>query len=263
LTVWNHLTTTPGWVTKSWEDYYSDPYGYNDDPYGFGSGPYSGYWNNFFNQVNSRKDVAGTNESTFQLYRYANQSESGVFITPNYDGLISYAAGEDYHFIGSFTGTSYSVSNYSISNEESEDHLSWWDYTKASLALAGAVVETAVGGLTAETGVGGVVMVDGSIRVAGNFSKLITMIETGKRSKSDLIPTSGGAVIGAIIDHGTGNVGQMQSILGTANDVGSAIFSVDSDYDLLNATDRWLNHWDRPGPYPGIIDDVESIYEHN
>lgn len=48
-------------------------------------------------------------------------------------------------------------------------------------------------------------------------------------------------------------VGQMQSILGTANDVGSAIFSVDSDYDLLNATDKRLNHWDRQGHILGLL----------
>ena len=97
----------------------------------------------------------------------------------------------------------------------------------------------------------------------GNFSKLVDMIETGSKSKSDLVPTNGGAIIGAIIDHGTGNAGQMQSILGTVNDIGSMFFSVQSDYELLNTTDKWLNNWKRPGPYVGISDDINSIYESN
>ena len=55
----------------------------------------------------------------------------------------------------------------------------------------------------------------------------------------------------------------MQSILGTVTDVGSAIFSVDSGYDLLSSTDMWLNHWNRPGQIPVGYDDIESIYEYN
>lgn len=146
---------------------------------------------------------------------------------------------------------------------QKDDDLTWGDYAKTSLALAGAIVETAVGGLTSETGVGAVVAGDGAIRVAGNFSKLVDMMETGSKSKSGVVPTNGGAIVGAIIDHGTGNAGQMQSILGTVNDVGSMFISVQSDYQLLNTTDQWLNNWKRPGPYVGVYDDYQSIKEYN
>jgi hypothetical protein len=88
------------------------------------------------------------------------------------------------------------------------------------------------------------------------------MIETGSKSKSELIPTNGGAIIGAIIDHGTGKTGQMQSVLGTVNDVGSMIFSVSSGYEILDNTDQMLNHFDRPGPWPGIYDDYHTIKEY-
>ena len=48
---------------------------------------------------------------------------------------------------------------------------------------------------------------NGALRVAGIFSKLADMIEAGRKSKSDLIPTNGGAIVGALIDHSTGQCG--------------------------------------------------------
>ena len=142
--------------------------------------------------------------------------------------------------------------------------MTWGDYAKTSLALVGAIIETAAGGLTSETGVGAIVAGDGALRVAGNISKLVTMIESGSKSKSGLVPTNGGAIVGAIIDHGTGNAGQMQSILGTVNDIGSIFISVQSDYELQNTTDRWLNNYRRPVlPGIGIFDDYQSVKEYN
>ncbi|HEY5370694.1 MAG TPA: hypothetical protein VIJ75_17045, partial [Hanamia sp.] len=225
------------------------------------------YWSGVLQAVKNGDPITmpGFTTETDSYYNYHQVNGNDAFITPNNDGMTAYDYGktvDKYYFTGIVNETTYTFNGDASSNADG-DNLTWWDYTKTSLALTGAIIETAVGGLTSETGVGAVVAGDGAIRVAANFSKLVDMIETKSKSKSDLIPTNSGAILGAIIDHGTGNAGQMQSILGGVNDIGSAIFSVQSDYELLNTTDQWLNHWDRPGPAPGIYDDYNSIKEYN
>jgi hypothetical protein len=84
------------------------------------------------------------------------------------------------------------------------------------------------------------------------------MVETGKKSKSDLIPTNGGAVIGAIFDHGTDNH-RAQAIGGTVNDILMLFVPhAQTDYTILNIGDEEFNGY-TPNTASDLIDDYNSI----
>ncbi len=220
FTIWNGLKTTPDWVTKSWEDYFNDPYRYSDNPYGFGSGPYSEYWNNFFDQVNSGKDIRGADKVTSQFYyQYSNQSESGIFITPNNDGVVTYAAGEDYYLIGGVTEVNYTfvsgAYNFYSSNEEG----SGWE-------TARTIVET--GGITFETTEQGVV---GAQRlgnaVGGTSYEILSAGNVGKIAGTGLgvlnmVLTTGDGVSNGWKNHHTAD------LIVSATEIGLGLFEATS-----------------------------------
>jgi hypothetical protein len=159
--------------------------------------------------------------------------------------------------MGSSDATSYDVSEFQ-SNQESEK-LTWWDYTRTSLDLTGALLETTVGVLASETGIGAVAAVDGGTRVAGNFTKLIVMIETGKKSE---LPTNAGAIVGNVIDQISGNShGQAQAVLGFGNDLGTLFVHPESSYKILNMSDNLINGNGSPLTLYNLSEGVYSSYE--
>lgn len=97
--------------------------------------------------------------------------------------------------------------------------------------------------------------------MVGNVSKLIDMIETGKKSEIENFPTNAGAIVGNGIDQIAGSKGKAQGVLGITNDIGSAFISPVSDYKILNIADESLNSYKSPNAWRGIYEDGHSIYE--
>ncbi len=146
-------------------------------------------------------------------------------------------------------------------SDQESDQLTWWDYTKVSLDLAGAIIQTGVGIITSETGIGGVVAVDGAFRIAGNLAKLTNMIETSSKSESEETPTNAGQMVGATIDYFSNNdQHQAQAIGGTVDDVITLFASPETSYKSLNRADDWLNGPASPNAWRGIGEDIHSIH---
>jgi hypothetical protein len=227
-------------------------------------GPYAAFWNEVISggeQVIAAGRCASFNDFSLKTGSYKGEEGTWMSYTYSLNDAVYAGFGKESKLSTDVIAAWFVPSNSSDKindGEKNEDNLTWWDYTKTSVALAGAIVETAVGGLTAETGIGGVVAYDGTIRVAGNLAKLITMVETGKKSKSDLIPTNGGAVIGAIFDHGTDNH-RAQAIGGTVNDILMLFVPhAQTDYTILNIGDEEFNGY-TPNTASDLIDDYNSI----
>jgi hypothetical protein len=95
--------------------------------------------------------------------------------------------------------------------------------------------------------------------VVGTFSKLVDMIESGKKSE---VPENLGAMVGTTIDQVSGNKNsQLELSLGITNDVMSLFISPESNIEWLNDADDILNsRRNSLLPYYGIYEDVNSMY---
>jgi RHS repeat-associated protein len=275
LTNWNpQLRIFPEEYNSFWDDYWSDPFA--ADRAMMQAQNNFAFWDNVLNgdvfknvpdgtQVNFKHDVSGNLIVYATYYHYQILSgeigSNGVigFNAPEYHGAFTNTGGDCYVFAGKV------VDQYiDFKKTGHQDDATWVDYTVTSLELVGAGVETAVGALTSETGVGTVAAVDGGGRVVGTFSKLVDMIESGKKSE---VPENGLGIAGNVIDQFTGNEGQMQTWLGTANDVGSMFFgklSLPEGLEGLESADQILNGtWRLPGLVAsyGLGEDGISLYD--
>jgi RHS repeat-associated protein len=138
---------------------------------GGGSGTYSSFWNPILDAVSKGEDnIPGLTSTgtTQQFYNYSNLSGSGIFETPNNDGVYTEAVGETYHFIGATDKTSYDIS-YSESNE-SQGKNGW--------EIAQTIAETIT--LSADLTINGTI---GAQRLANSFSNTSSeIINLGERS---------------------------------------------------------------------------------
>jgi RHS repeat-associated protein len=91
---------------------------------GGGSGTYSSFWNPILDAVSKGEDnIPGLTSTgtTQRFYNYSNLSGSGIFETPNNNGVYTESVGEKYHFIGVTDKTSYDIS-YSENNSNQKSN---------------------------------------------------------------------------------------------------------------------------------------------
>ena len=81
----------------------------------YGAPDYSAFWNPVLYKVSNGEELTEFNKvEGKKYYNYSNVSGSGMFETPNNEGLITNAVGEKYYFYGTTTRTNYEGSaNYS------------------------------------------------------------------------------------------------------------------------------------------------------
>lgn len=193
-----------------------------------------------------------TKGKTQEYYNYSNVKNSETFETPNNDGIYTIQNDEQFYFYGKTYKT-----HYTLDGNERNDNLTWWDYTKISIDIAGALIETGVGVLTSETGIGTGVAIDGFLRVVGNVNKLTNMIETGSRSQTEHFATNGGQMVGAAVDYYSGNNNhQAQNDLGFLNDVATLPFHDQTSIEWLNGADASLNGLASPNTWRGIGEEI-------
>lgn len=77
-----------------------------------GSGKYEAFWSNLLSNLGDG--------NTKTMYAYQNLSGSGQYVEDKYDGLLGWAAGEQYHFVGIETWTTYHFDESQIQDKIGE-----------------------------------------------------------------------------------------------------------------------------------------------
>jgi RHS repeat-associated protein len=120
-TVWHHadpFADIPGLAGTPYVDGWGDD-GFGGSGGGGGGGAggrgrdYSAFWKPILDAASKGEtdNIPGlTSTGTTRYYDYSNLSGSGMFETPNNDGVYTEQVGEIYHFIGATDATSYEVS---------------------------------------------------------------------------------------------------------------------------------------------------------
>jgi RHS repeat-associated protein len=100
--------------------------GYGSGGGGFGGGVggrggnYSAFWNNLWNSVpegmNVKFNNAPVSNGTITGYYYGNQSGSGEYVSQTFNGSVTFAAGENYHYTGYIASVNFSAFSSGVSN---------------------------------------------------------------------------------------------------------------------------------------------------
>ena len=96
-------------------------------------GDYSGYWSGVVSSVQygTAPPPGLTQSGTSRYYEYSNGSGSGIFQTPNNNGVYTYQVGEMYHFIGAIDAVHYNVTysgGYGNGWERAHEFLHWTEF---------------------------------------------------------------------------------------------------------------------------------------
>ena len=136
---------------SSWMDS-GDNGGGGNDGGSYGAPDYSAFWNSVLYKVSNGEELTEFKKvGGKKYYNYSNVSGSGMFETPNNDGLITNAVGEKYYFYGTTTKTSYEGANYS----GAESNV--WEKAKFIAETSGVVFESTEQGIIGVQKLGNVV----------------------------------------------------------------------------------------------------------
>lgn len=205
---------------------------------GYGGSPVndwgSGYWGGGPGGVLFAAGGSGIAGS----WNQGNSNYNQTIVAITHEAL--YATGlngkdEDHSPITTHTGqywTSYQITTTGQPQEPIDNFFSSdaWNRCDAVVGLFGAVAEITIG-VAIEGFTGGIstfLVVDGFYRATANVSRLVAY-STGNKEIGNNIPTSGGAILGKLIDGANGTnwnqTGTAQASLGMANDLTTLILS--------------------------------------
>ena len=118
--------------------------GYDENGNLITSSDYSAKWAEIIQAVENGDPIPGfTPTKTTRYYDYSNISGSGIFETPNNDGLYTEQVGENYHFIGATDKTTY-TNNGDANNRESNG----WETARTVVEISDISFETTEQGIT-------------------------------------------------------------------------------------------------------------------